>query len=221
MSHYPGSTWRPVSYRGLHARQPRKAACLHTNGGGAQLFGWWSQIAAQGKHIGAQYQVFNDGSSECYTDPSLVLYHAYSASEWSIGIETEDDGNNSRPWTAAQIHTIAAICHFHEVPPQMLTGSGAGDGVGFHQQQPSWNQTGHDCPGAVRVRQIPLVLHALAALYKPTPTEVDVTPEQDVRLKNIEQLLIGLVAPRRSDHADTDTAHVSLGDVLTDVENQK
>jgi hypothetical protein len=170
---YPGTDVRPVAYSGLHARKPYRAALLHTNGGGAQLFGWWSQIAASGKHVGAHYQVFNDGRSECYTDPSLVVYHAYAASEWAIGIETEDDGDNSRPWTPEQIRTIAEILHHHQVPARMLTSPDPGDGVGYHQQFPAWNQNGHDCVGAVRRAQIPQVLAALETLYAPTPVQED------------------------------------------------
>lgn len=220
MSHYPGSEWRPVAYTGLHARQRKRAAILHTNGGGAQLYDWWSKIAASGSHVGSHYQVFIDGTSECYVDPSKVIYHAYGASEWAFAIETEDDSNNRRPWTAAQIYTIAEILFFHGVPATMLTGIDAGNGVGYHQQHSAWNGSGHDCPGPVRTSQIPLVLAVLNHLYHPNPTEDDVSPEQDARLKNIEKMFIDLIAPRPADHHDVDTQHISLADVLTVVENQ-
>lgn len=181
MSRYPGAVWRPVPYTGLHPRQPARAMLLHTNGGGAQLFGWWSQLATgndpQTRHVGAQYQVFADGRVECYVDPDMVVYHAFGASEWAFGVETEDDGDPSRPWTPAQIDSIARIGHFHGVPARILTGTGPSDGVGYHQQQPAWNQSGHDCPGLVRRRQIPQVLTALAALNstppRPTPPSAD------------------------------------------------
>lgn len=163
MSRIPGSEWQPVNYRGLHARVPRKAMLLHTNGGGAELRGWWQQYADSGQHIGAQYQVFNSGRIVCYVDPSLVVYHAYAASEWAIGVETEDDGNPGTPWSPAQVRSLAQIGRFHGVPARMLVGSGPGDGVGYHQQNPAWNQSGHGCPGPVRVAQIPAVLRAMTA----------------------------------------------------------
>jgi hypothetical protein len=55
----------------------------------------------------------------------------------------------------------------------------------------------------------------------PTPSqEDDMTPEQDTRLKHIEEMLEALVAPRRPDHGDDDPRHISLGDVITADENQ-
>ena len=164
MSRIPSSQWQPVAYQGLHARVPRRAMLLHTNGGGADLRGWWAQIAARGERIGAQYQVFTTGRIVCYVDPAMVIYHAYDASEWAFGVETEDDGNPDTPWTAAQITSLALIGRYHGVPARMLVGPGPGDGVGYHQQYPAWNQSGHNCPGSVRVAQLPAVLHAIAAV---------------------------------------------------------
>lgn len=171
---YPGSAWRPVPYTGLHPRLPMRAALLHTNGGGAQLFGYWSQVAAKGSHIGAQYQVFKDGTSECYVDPALVVYHAFGASEWAIGIETEDDGHNSTPWTAPQMAEMARILHHHQVPPRRLSSATPAHGVGTHQDHPEWNHNGHDCAGAVRSAQIPHVLQLLTALTAAPPPHADV-----------------------------------------------
>lgn len=49
----------------------------------------------------------------------------------------------------------------------------------------------------------------------PAPKDDDMTPEQDTRLKHIEQLLEALVAPRRADHKDRDPGAIDLGDILT------
>lgn len=180
---YPGARWEPVAYTGLHARHPYRAALLHTNGStGSDLKGWWDSCASgrQGTsnlHLGAHYQVLQDGTAFAYVDPALVVYHAFSASEWALGIETQDGGApNTTPWTAAQIETIAQILHFHGVPARMLTSSSPGDGVGYHQQQTAWNGSGHNCPGPLRVSQIPTVLARLAALYAPTPAPVRKPP---------------------------------------------
>jgi hypothetical protein len=150
----------------------KKAAILHTNGGGAQLFPWWGEIAASGSHVGAHYQVFWDGRIECYVDPALVIYHAFSASEFAIGIETEDDGTNTRPWTQAQMLSIAQILMFHGVPAKMLTSTAVADGVGFHEQYSAWNGHGHVCPGSVREAQIPHIL----ALMQGAPHKPDTSP---------------------------------------------
>lgn len=153
------ATWKPVPYTGLHKRGPRRAVILHTNGGGSgSLQGYFTGNAhgdhgTDNRHVGAQLQVLRDGSAEQYVDLDDVIYHAYSASEWAIGIETEDDGHPERPWTPAQVRTIIRICRELKVPGRLLQ-EAASDGVGWHEQYPSWNRTAHACPGAVRERQI-------------------------------------------------------------------
>lgn len=162
------ATWRPVAYTGLHGRQSRRAVILHTNGGPCDhgsLFGFWSQIAASGKHIGAHFQVATGGRAEQYVDTTQVIYHAYSASEWAVGIETEDDGHPDTPWTQAQLDTIIAICRELSIPGKLLA-DGPSDGVGWHEQYADWNRDGHHCPGTVREHQIRTLI--LPALTLPT-----------------------------------------------------
>lgn len=153
------ATWRPVAYTGLHKRSPRRAVVLHTNGGGSgSMWGYFSGNArgdhgADNRHVGAQFQVMRTGLAEQYVDTELVIYHAYGASEWAIGIETEDDGNPAKPWTPEQIKTIIRICRENGVPGQLLKETPS-DGVGWHEQYPSWNKLAHSCPGKVREQQI-------------------------------------------------------------------
>lgn len=164
---------KPVPYTGLHKRSPRRAVILHTNGGGSgSLFGYFSGNArgdhgADNRHVGAHFQVMRDGRAEQYVDTDLVIYHAYGASEWAVGIETEDDGDPSKPWTPAQLKTIVAICRELKIPGQLLKETPSG-GVGWHEQYPSWNKTAHHCPGSVREKQIrEHVIPALAAGLTP------------------------------------------------------
>lgn len=169
------ATHRPVAYSGLHARQPRRAALVHTNGGGSDngsLYGWWASHAngSMGRanlHIGAHFQVMRDGQVEQYVDTDLVVYHAYSASEWAVGFEVEDDGDPSRPMTAAQLASIAAICRELGIPARQVDVSSGADGIGWHSQYAAWNQSGHECPGPVRVGQVRSVL--IPALRAPAP----------------------------------------------------
>lgn len=59
------------------------------------------------------------------------------------------------------------------------------------------------------------------AQVPPTPIgDGDMTPEQDTRLKNIEKVLVALVAPRLPDHKDRDPNTIDLGDILTSMEKQ-
>lgn len=169
------ATWKPVPYTGLHGRTPRRAVVLHTNGGGSgSLFGWFSGNArgyhgAENRHVGAQFQVLNSGHAEQYVDTDQVIYHAYSASEWAVGIETEDDGHPATPWTDAQLGTIIAICRELHVPAQLLK-DGPSDGVGWHEQYADWNRTAHSCPGKIREQQIrDVIIPALRRTPAPTP----------------------------------------------------
>jgi len=164
------ATWKPVPYTGLHKRSPRRAVILHTNGGGSgSLQGYFTGNArglhgAENRHVGAQFQALRNGGAEQYVDTDLVIYHAYGASEWAVGIETEDDGDPSKPWTPKQVAAIVAICRELNVPGQLLKETPS-DGIGWHEQYPSWNKTAHHCPGPVRERQIhDEILPALAAL---------------------------------------------------------
>lgn len=181
------ATKRPVPYTGLHLREPHRAVILHTNGGGTDngsLYDWWCGIARQGQHIGAHLQVMTSGHAEQYVDTSQVIYHAYSASEWAVGIETEDDGHPSTPWSSGQLATIIAICRELHVPPQLLR-DGASDGIGWHEQYADWNRDGHDCPGSVREQQIrDVILPALRPA--PTPAPVPVIEGEDVKVIRIK-----------------------------------
>lgn len=177
MTRLSTADWQPVPYSGLKDRAPYNAMLLHTNGGGGNLFGWWKQIADRGERLGAQYQVMKTGQVICYVDPSKVVYHAYDASEWAFGVETEDNGDPNTPWTPQQIQSMANIGFFHGVPPVMLSGSAPSNGVGYHQLQHDWNKNDHNCPGSVRVAQIPLVLSAMSKLAgRPLPSKIPACP---------------------------------------------
>lgn len=160
------ATKRPVPYTGLHARQPHRAALIHTNGGGTDqgsLYGFWCQNAngsrgPENKHVGAHFQVMTNGHAEQYVDTDLVIYHAYSASEWALGFEVEDDRDPSRPMTPAQLATIEAILRELHVAARQLTSDQPADGVGWHEQFHAWNESGHHCPGPVREGQVRTVI---------------------------------------------------------------
>lgn len=156
------ATKRPVAYKNLHARTKRRAALIHTNDGGTNhgsLFDWWTAGARGDRgqanlHVGAHFQVMNSGHAEQYVDTDLVVYHAYSASEWAVGFEVEDDGDPSRPMTAPQLATIESILRELRVPGKVLASDQPADGVGWHEQFHAWNQSGHHCPGPVREAQV-------------------------------------------------------------------
>jgi hypothetical protein len=159
MSIYPHAKFRPVKFAGsLDLRNPKyRAVILHTNGGGTDhgsLLSWWnSQFDKTHKRLASHFQVMWDGTVEQYLDTDVIAWAESGASRWAISIETQDDSHNERPWTSGQLDAIVAICKWVGVPPVWLT-EGGQDGLGWHEQFRSWNQSGHDCPGAVRENQI-------------------------------------------------------------------
>jgi hypothetical protein len=155
------ATVKLVPYVGLSRRTPRKAAVLHTNGFDAtngSLFSGFSKHAsgADGPkylHVGAHFQVKNDGSIEQYVDTDKSIGHAWDANAFAIGIETEDDGHCRKKWTDAQVNAIVALLFELGVPPKLLEQTPS-DGVGWHRQYDSWNLSKHSCPCDARQMQV-------------------------------------------------------------------
>jgi N-acetylmuramoyl-L-alanine amidase len=155
------ATMRRVAYEGLDARTPRKAVVLHTNGFDAtagSLFSGFSKNARGDNgpdflHVGAHFQVKNDGTIEQYVDTDLSIGHAFAANSFAIGIETEDDGHCLRAWTDAQVDSIVALLRELGIPPKLLEET-ASDGIGWHRKFDSWNKNNHACPCDTRQEQI-------------------------------------------------------------------
>lgn len=172
----PGAKYLPLSFIDrLDARVPRKAAIVHTNGGGAHLQPFFNQefLNSGGSRVGAHVNVMRDGTIEQYVPFDLVIYHAYSASHFAVGIETEDDGDPKTLWTYPQVQGIITVLKHLEVPPTLLQEK-ASDGIGYHSQFTSWNQQAHDCPGSARERQL---LSVLIPEYTQEVTNVALTKE--------------------------------------------
>ena len=150
MAVMPGANYRPMPYENeLDPRRGPDTIILHTNGGGSALYGWFSR---PGNTICSHFQVFADGRIEQYVDTRFQAYAQWDANPFGISVETEDDGNPATPWTAAQVAAIQKIIRWAGVPA--LVAPAGGGGVGWHKQYTAWNQSGHDCPGDVRIAQL-------------------------------------------------------------------
>jgi len=153
-------------------REPYHAAIVHTNGGKSpidgDLYHWWKYGAEAG--VGAHLQVGWKGNVFQYLDTIRYTGHAWDANHWTVGIETEDDGDPSKPWTPAQVKSLVLILRTLRVPAVPLR-CGRSEGVGFHQQFSgkdapcSWNRRNHNCPGPVRRNQLGTVLNLLQESY--------------------------------------------------------
>jgi hypothetical protein len=155
------------------ARETQYAAVvMHTNGAkvpkDGDLFNWWSKGAEL--HVGAHLQITNSGKLYQYLDTDRYTGHAWDANHWTVGVETEDDATPSKPWTDAQIDTIIDVCKQLKVPGKLLLETRS-NGVGWHEQYPSWNQSNHGCPAGVREKQIRDII--IPRLATPTPGEED------------------------------------------------
>ncbi|HEV8421094.1 MAG TPA: N-acetylmuramoyl-L-alanine amidase [Actinomycetota bacterium] len=153
------ATWEPAGYTGLGNRTANKAVVFHTNGfalpdswNGSLLVAWEANAKAD-YHVGSHLQVAADGSIFQYVDSSLNIGHAYAANPFALGVETEDAGDCSKPWNAAQVASLLAICREVGVPAKLLKET-ASDGVGWHRQYPSWNLSNHSCPCDARQAQV-------------------------------------------------------------------
>jgi hypothetical protein len=148
----------------MPARQQSKIVVLHTNGGPCRNGSLFSFFNRPGNDIASHFQIANTGAIEQYIDTAKQAYAAFASNAFAVQIETEDDGDSRRPWTAAQMRSVVAICRWLGVPGKVAP-DGPGGGVGWHELYPDWNQSGHACPGAVRVAQIRDVI--IPALTKP------------------------------------------------------
>lgn len=197
MSLYPHAKHRLVNYAAsLPHRDPAKTVILHTNGGGTDhgsLFGWFNRA---GNDICAHFQIMWDGTCEQYVDTDHEAYAQYSGNAYGVSIETQDDGNPSKPWTDKQIAAIIAVCKWVGCPPR-ISPDGAGGGVGWHELYADWNKSHHSCPGAVRERQIrekiiPGLGHPLPRWYT-RPLRVE-NPELTGRDVSIVRAKLGMAA---------------------------
>lgn len=145
---------RPMPYvSSMPARQPKAVAVMHTNGGGTDngsLFGWFSR---PGNTVCSHYQIMWNGTAEQYMPHSKQAYAQHAGNAFGVSLEFQDDGNPSAPMTDAQLATALEIVTELRVPHTVAGVNGTPEGYGYHALYPSWNTSGHDCPGGVRLDQ--------------------------------------------------------------------
>jgi len=160
MARCPFAKWNPVNFTGDLEKMSGapKAVFLHTNGGGPQITPWFDHLfQTTHQRIGSTFQVYKDGSIDQLCDTESIIYAQFEASRWAVSIETEDDGHPSAAWTAQQLAAIEKLITWlhqeHGIPLHAMANADDA-GIGYHQQFAIYNQSGHDCPGPVRVNQL-------------------------------------------------------------------
>jgi len=160
MARCPFANWNPVNYTGELERMsgPPKAVFLHTNGGGPHLTPWFDQLFRNThQRVGSTFQIYADGSIDQLCDTESIIYAQFGASRWAVSVETEDDGHSHTPWTPKQLAAIEKLIGWlhdeHGIPLRPMANENDA-GISYHQQFAVYNQSGHDCPGPVRVNQL-------------------------------------------------------------------
>jgi hypothetical protein len=161
---------RPMPYvDAMPDRRQVPVLIAHTNGGGTDngsLYGWFSR---PGNTVCAHFQVMDSGVVEQYMPLSKQAFAQYDGNPFGISVEFQDNGNPSRELTTAQLDTSRALIVALAIPSTQAGVDGSPPGYGWHAMYQAWNQSGHTCPGPVRIAQwLDLFLYP-----QPNPLEAD------------------------------------------------
>lgn len=130
---------------------------LHTNGGFGTVDSLWSYWNSISSGVFSHFQVDVDGAAAQYQSTDLEAPAQWAGNAHGVSIETQDGNDPTLPWSAEQLHAIGniirAVAQYHNIPLRLVQ-SPTDTGIGYHQQFPEWNQSGHNCPGPVRVAQL-------------------------------------------------------------------
>ncbi|MBN3496387.1 IPT/TIG domain-containing protein [Arthrobacter pascens] len=195
MALYPFAEWRPLAAGDPGSRlAAHDVVCLHTMAGfltGTEAMfrdkGWAGTESHFG--IGGPADLDKDGVIYQWVDTDFQADANLQGNARLISIETSDGGNETTPWSQAQLDAIIALvlwcCREYSIPAELIPDSAQGRrGIGYHRQGidpwrvtngEKWsNATGKVCPGQVRITQlidniIPRVQQELSGRPTPTP----------------------------------------------------
>lgn len=161
--------WVPAHGVDDGPRDQRKALLLHTAVTGATDLGFPDPNRPG---VGCHFYLLLNGDLHQYLDTSRMSGHAWDANPWTLGLESQDNAVEMA-WTQSQLDTIDKLCRELGVPGQALKETPS-DGIGYHRQFNSWNQSRHSCPTDPKVAQIAGIIARLAAPPPLPPEEDDV-----------------------------------------------
>lgn len=114
-----------------------------------------------GSGIEAHFGVAMDGRVWQWRETGVQADAQAAGNNYCISIETEDEGDPSRPWTPEQLLALDVLITWlgqvHSIPMRLVSAT-AERGIGYHRQFPEWNPHVHSCPGDVRLGQLVNVL---------------------------------------------------------------
>ena len=177
MSHYPGSTSRPVFSHGGPASS-HMGLVVHITTNDFDPYGFFNNPNNQAS---SNYWVAADGAVSEYVDPDLSAWAQANGNGSFVSVETS--GKPGTPMTDAQVTAVAALYAWGHATygwPLQLTNSPNTPGLGWHGMGgAAWG--GHfDCCGDARRAQLPTVLARA--------TNPAVTPGDDMDANQARQL---------------------------------
>lgn len=191
MAIYQRADWLPLPENNTQGTIVPTTAILHTavdHPGDTSLRGFFGQSSVS---VESHFFVKNGGGVEQYIDTLVRADANRRANAYAVSIETEDDGDPSRPWTVEQLVSIIDLLlwlnEVHDIPLTKCV-SPEGGGIGWHAMwgAPSvWTPSrGKTCPGPVRIGQIEShILPALAGSPVPQIEDDDMTLTFTERLR--------------------------------------
>ena len=184
-SHLPANTNHTCA-----SRARRDGIVLHTAASeatGAAHRTYWGRDPGAG--ASSTFYVDYDGTITQLMPLSERSWASASGNWRTCSVETQ--GQGSQAWTPAQVEALAAIIAWVSAQEgwpirAMSSTSPSQRGVGWHclaYGGESWNPASHDCPGSVRVSQIPAVIaRALGGASAPTTTTTTPEEEEDMMI---------------------------------------
>jgi N-acetylmuramoyl-L-alanine amidase len=182
---YPEAVQNRLPEDTTQPAHPKTQVIVHTMVG--TLKGTARYFGQPGVKVESTFGVADDGTVHQWLDSERRADANYQANLRAISIETEDDGDPTRPWTRPQaqalIDLITWCCRAHRIPP-VFCETPTTPGVAWHAQfgAPSafTNVPGKICPGPVRIAQLrgEILPAVRKALNPPDPHGGPVTADQ-------------------------------------------
>ncbi len=176
MPRYPAALWLPLPENSTEPAITATQIILHTAACrcGDSLR---DEFDRKGNDLEAHFFVRTTGVVEQYVDTSRQADANYQANVRAISVETQDDGDSTKPWSPAQLDALVALIIWavrnHPGVKAVVCPAWDKPGIGHHTLfgAPShWTPVAKSCPGPARKGQFSnIVRWVQLGLGAPTP----------------------------------------------------
>lgn len=181
MSRCPFAVWKPLPQNDTQSRITPTTVILHSTAGGSNASNWalFDSPAAQGDE--SHFILDGAGTLWQVMDTTRRADAQWDGNAYAISVETTSNPKASDPWTRAQLAKLDLLGKWllaaHPGIGRRVCRSPGDPGFGYHRLFPSWNRSGHTCPGNARVGQFPALVHTILTPLV-TPGGPDMTVEE-------------------------------------------